>query len=222
MGALLAQLLPTAILGALAPLPILVVVSLLMAKGGLAKAVGFGGALVLVFALIGVIALVSSSGSAGNSDDKGSVVTGTILAVLGALFVVLAIKQWVGAPDPDAAPPKFMTQLDSMSVAKATVLGSVIGVINVKQLGIFVGGVAQIVEAGVSAAEQWIALLLLVVVIQIGVIGVIGAYVVAREWAVRQLGRLQAWLVGHNRVLGIALGLVVGVLFLVKGVAQIV
>ena len=221
MGGLLVQLLPTAILGALSPLPILIVVSLLMSKGGRVKAMGFGAALIAVFAVIGVIALTSSPAGSG-STDTGSAVTGTIIAVLGVLFLVIAVKQWVGAPDPDAPPPKFMAALDSMSAGKAIVLGLIIAVINVKQLGIFIGGVVQIVASDVSTAQRWIALVVLLVIVQIGVIAVIGADVVAPNWATRQLQRLQAWLVHNNRVIGIVLGLVVGVLFVVKGVGQIV
>jgi Sap, sulfolipid-1-addressing protein len=135
LGSLLGQLIPTAIVGALAPLPIIIVVTLLMSKGGLAKAIGFGGALVAVFAVIGIIALATSSGGSG-SGSKGSAVTGTIIAVLGVLFVLLAVKQLLHAPDPDA-PPKFMTALDSMSPARAAVFGMVLALINVKQLGIY-------------------------------------------------------------------------------------
>ncbi len=37
----------------------------------------------------------------------------------------------------------------------------------------------------------------------------------------RELRRFRGWMVKHNRVISIVLGLVIGVLFLVKGVAQI-
>ena len=175
MGSLLAQLIPTAIVGALAPLPIIIVVTLLMAKGGLGKAVGFGGAFVAVFAVIGIIALATSSGGS-HSGSKGSAITGTILAVLGVLFVLTAVKLLVQAPDPDAPPPKFMTALDSMSVGRAAVLG---------------------------------------------VIGAIVGYVAAPDWASRELQRFRGWLVKHNRVIGIVLGLVIGAWFIIWGVTQI-
>lgn len=221
MGSLLAQLIPTAVIGALALLPVLVVVSLLMSNGGLIKAIFFGGALTAVFAVIGIIVLATSSGASG-SGSKGSAVTGTIIAVLGVLFVLLAVKQLVQAPDPDAPPPKFMTALDSMSAGRAAVFGLVIGLINLKQLGIYIGGVALIVHADVSAADRWVALVILLIVIQIGVIGTIAVYAAAQDWTSRELQRLRGWMVKHNRVISIVLSLVIGVLFIVKGVAQIV
>ena len=67
--------------------------------------------------------------------------------MLGVLFVLLAVKQLVNAPDPDAPPPKFMTALDTMSVGRATAFGAILALINFKQLGIYVGGIAQIVDA---------------------------------------------------------------------------
>jgi threonine/homoserine/homoserine lactone efflux protein len=202
VGNLLGQLIPTAIVGALAPLPIIIVVTLLMSKGGLVTVIGFGAALVAVFAVIGVIVLATSSGGSG-SGSKASAVTGTIIAVLGVLFVLLAVKQLLHAPDPDAPPPKFMTALDFMSPVRAAVFGVVIALINVKQLGIYVGGVAMIVHADVSAAARWVALVILLVVVQIGAIGAIAAYAADRDWTSRKLQRFRGWMVAHNRVISI-------------------
>src|SRR5207247_1525694 len=154
------------------------------------------------FAIIGVVALASASTNAGAS-DKGSAVTGTIVAVLGAVLLVVAIKQLVNAPDPDAAPPRFMTRLDSMSAGGATVLGVVIGLINIKQLGIYVACISQILAANISTAQGRVALGVLLVVIQFGVIGPILVYVLARDWATRVLQALRGWLIHNNRVISI-------------------
>jgi hypothetical protein len=70
MGNLPGQLIPTAIVGALAPLPIIIVVTLLMSKDGLVTAIGFGAALVAVFAVIGVIVLATSSGRSGSGSGS--------------------------------------------------------------------------------------------------------------------------------------------------------
>ncbi len=126
----------------------------------------------------------------------------TIIAVLGVLFVLLAVKQLVNAPDPDAPPPKFMTALDTMPVGRATAFGAILALINFKQLGIYIGGIAQIVDADVSTMQQWIALVVLLIILEIGVIAPIVVFVAAREWATRQLRRFEGWLVRHNRVLG--------------------
>ena len=221
MGSLLWQLIPVALFGAIAPLPITVVVTFLMSKGGVFKATGFAAGLVGVLAVIGAITLATASGRS-DSNNTGSAITGTIIAVLGVLFVLLAVKQLVNAPDPDAPPPKFMTALDTMPVGRATAFGAILALINFKQLGTYVGGIAQIVDADVSTVQQWIALVVLLIILEIGVIAPIVVFVAAQEWATRQLRRFEGWLVRHNRVLGIVLGLVVGIWFIVKGVTQIV
>lgn len=46
-----------------------------------------------------------------------------------------------------------MTKLDSVSAVGATVLGVVMGLINTKQLGIYVACISQIVEANISTAQ---------------------------------------------------------------------
>jgi threonine/homoserine/homoserine lactone efflux protein len=114
-----------------------------------------------------------------------------------------------------------MTALDSMSALGVLGVGVILALINVKQLGIYVGGVAQIVHADVSTAQRWVALVVLLVLIQVGVIAPIVVYAVARGWATRQLLRFRGWLVRSNRVIGIVLGLVIGTWFTIKGITQI-
>jgi hypothetical protein len=217
---LLIKLIPTALVGALNVVPITVVVTLLMAKGGLARAIAFGIGQIGAFAAIGVIALATASTNAGSS-DTGSAVTGTIIAIIGALLLVLAVKQLLGAPDPDAPPPAYMAKLERMSVSGALVTGLVLALINVKQLGIYAAGVSEIVEADVSAAQGWVAFVVLLVLIQSGVIVPVLAYVLAPEWATKTLITLRSWLITHNRVISIVLGLVVGAWFVIAGVAEI-
>ncbi len=220
VGDLLWQLIPIALFGAASPLPITVVVTLLMSERGVAKAIAFGGGLIGVLAVIGVFTLSRSSDSDASSSTQSTVV-GTIIAALGVLLVLMAVKLIVNAPDPDAPPPKFMTSLTTISAGRAAGFGAILALINFKQLGIFIGGVAEIVEAEVSGTQQWIALIVLLVVLQLGVIAPIVVYVVARDWATRQLVRFQEWLARHNRAIGIVLGLVIGILFIVEGVSII-
>jgi len=142
MADLLTKLIPTALVGAINVVPITVVVTLLMARGGLARAVAFGIGQSGALAAIGGIALATASTNAG-STDTGSAVTGTIIAVVGGLLLILALKQLLGAPDPDAPPPTYMAKLESMSVSGALVMGLVLGLVNVKQLGIYAAGIAE-------------------------------------------------------------------------------
>ena len=220
MADLLIKLIPTALIGAINLVPITVVVTLLMAKGGLARAIAFAIGQIGTFAAVGVIALATASTNAG-SRDTGSAVTGTIIAILGALLLVLAVKLLVGAPDPDTPPPTYMAKLESMSASGAFATGLVLALINVKQLGIYAAGVAEIVEADVSTSQGWVALAILLVLIQTGVIVPILAYLLARDWAMRTLMKLRGWLVEHNRVISIVIGLVVGAWFVIEGVTQI-
>ncbi len=145
VGDLLWQLIPIALFGAASPLPI-TVVTLLMSERGVAKAIAFGGGLMGVLAVIGIFTLSRSSDSSASSSTQSTVV-GTIIAALGVLFVLMAVKLIVNAPDPDAPPPKFMTSLTTMSAGRAAGFGAILALINFKQLGIFIGGVAEIVEA---------------------------------------------------------------------------
>ena len=59
------------------------------------------------------------------------------------------------------------------------------------------------------------------ILLQLGVIAPIVVYLVAHDWATRQLVRFQEWLARYNRAIGIVLGLVIGILFIVEGVSII-
>jgi threonine/homoserine/homoserine lactone efflux protein len=220
MGTLLGELIPAAIVAAIAPLPITVLITFLTSDGGLGKALAFTAAVLASFAVVGVIALLTAGTDAGTS-EKGSAVTGTVIAVLGGLFLWMGIKQLVGAPDPDAPPPKVMGKLDTMSPAGAAVFGVLIALINFKQVGIYLGGISQIVAADVPETDRWVALAILLVVIQIGVIVPILAYLLAPAQATRALEQCRNWLTSNSRVISIVLGLVIGGWFLIKGVTQI-
>lgn len=220
MTGLLSRLIPTAIVGALAPVPIIIIISLLISKRGMAKAVGFGLAMTGTLAVVGAIVLATASSNAG-STGHGSAVTGTILAAASIVFLLIAIKQLLTTPDPDAPLPKFMSRLDDMSPAAAAVFGVIIEVINLKQIGIYLGGVKLIVNAHVTPAEGWVALAILLVVIQLGVIVPLAGYSLAGNRATYVLQRLRGWLVTNNRAMSIVLGLVIGAAFLVVGVTEI-
>jgi threonine/homoserine/homoserine lactone efflux protein len=220
VGTLLGELIPAAIVAAIAPLPITVLITFLASEGGLARAMAFALAVLTSFAVVGVIALLTAGADAGTS-EKGSAVTGTVIAVLGGLFLWMGIKQLVGAPDPDAPPPKIMGKLDTMSPAGAALFGVLLALINFKQVGIYLGGISQIVAADVPEADRWIALAILIVVIQIGVIVPVVAYVLAPARATGMLQRVRDWLTSNSRVISIVLGLVIGGWFLIKGITQI-
>jgi hypothetical protein len=143
-------------------------------------------ALVGAINLVPITVVVTLRTNAGSS-DTGSAVTGTIIAILGALLLVLAVRLLVGAPDPDTPPPAYMAKLESTSASDALVTGLVLALITVKQLGIYAAGVAEMVEADVSTSQGWVALTILLVLIQTGVIVPILAYLLAREWAMRTL-----------------------------------
>ena len=217
MAGLLSKLIPTAILGALAPVAIIVLISLLISRRGLAKALAFGLASIGTLAIVGAIALATASTNAGSSEKE---ITGTVLVVLGIAFLVIAARQLLHAPELEA-PPRVMVKLDEMSPVAAAVFGVIAEGINVKQIAIYLGGVKLIVNADVTAVEGWLALVILLAIIQLGLIIPVAAYLLAPDPATRVLQRFRGWLVANNRVISIVLGLVVGAAFLVVGISEI-
>src|SRR4051812_15892297 len=217
----LASLVPIAIAGALAPLPIALVISLLMSKRGLPKATAFVVAETLVYAGICVLAFSTSNLTLGSAGLRSAVV-GSLFALFGMALWWVALSQYVGGRRPERWGRGYFDKLDHMSAGSAALLGGVVTLLDVKQLGVYLVGGSEIVDAGVSPTHTWTVSLVFVAVFQIGQIAAIAAYAGSRRRASGLLERLRGWLLPRLRGMSVFLGSTVGAWFLVLAVEQFV
>src|SRR5215203_5163835 len=112
MPELWTALLPLAIGSALIPIEIALTIVLLRSQGGVPKALAWVGGMTVVrlaqlIVLGSVIRVAVDDGQGGTS-----IVEGTILLVVGVVFLVVAARKATDQPDEDAPPPGWMTVLD--------------------------------------------------------------------------------------------------------------
>ncbi|WP_280305463.1 GAP family protein, partial [Nocardia neocaledoniensis] len=144
MGSVLGDLLPLAVGVALSPIPIVAAILMILSRNAGGSAKGFAAGWVAGILLVTVIVtLVSGSLSEGSAQEPSAVVS-WIKIVLGAVLVVLAVRQWQARAD--TAVPAWMQAIDSMTTAKATGLGALLSGVNPKNLllclsaGLVIGG----------------------------------------------------------------------------------
>ena len=200
--------------GSIAPPLLLLTILFLGSQRPLANA----GALTLGYfttcAVIGIAGLTLFGGAESAVSTVGRVVSISV----GALLLVLGIRNLLNAPDPDAQAPGWMESVKSMSPARAFLFGMALFPLQVKNLAIFVACLNLIIVSDLSFGGSIIDLGLVLVVFAIPVLALIGLYVAAPQRASSVLRSLQAWMGRNSRTITVVLCLAFGAFFLVRGI----
>ena len=222
MGSTVGEILPLAVGIAISPIPIIAAILMLLSPKAKGTSLGFlFGWLVGIIVVIVAFILISSV--LAQPADGPSTIVGVIKIVLGALLLLLAAKQWRSRPakGETAALPKWMAAIDSMTPAKALVLGVLLSAVNPKNLlmaasaGLVVGG------AGLSVGEQVAVIAVFTVIAASTVLVPVIAYLAASAKMAAPLERLRVWLVDNNATIMAVLLLVIGVSVIGKGIGSL-
>jgi len=179
------------------------------------NALAFLGGVASVYLVVGALTLLFFSQILSDL-SAGTVIIDAILVLAGLFLLALAARSFFIAPDPDAPPPGWMRRITTISTGQAFLFGVILAC-SIRYLLIFLSGVALIDETGVTPAQGTIALLVLITLTLFFQIILVSLYVSNARRARVQLSALMEWLTRHNRVIMTILFLVLGVIFLVKG-----
>lgn len=219
MGSAIGQILPTAIGVAISPVPIIAVVLLLASPKGKGKALGFLVGWLIGLGLVGVLVLLLAEPAGASTDDGPAMWVGWLLAALGALAILLGIRQFRGRPRGDVEPsmPKWMAAIDKFTTGRSTAIGFVLAALNPKNLTLTLAAAATIAAAGLSSTESYVVLAVFVVIGTIGLAIPIGIYFVGGDRAAGTLDELHHWLAIHNAAIMSVLFVVIGAKLLGNG-----
>ncbi|HWI01219.1 MAG TPA: GAP family protein [Propionibacteriaceae bacterium] len=221
MGTAIGEMLPLAIGIAISPTTITATVLMLLSNaksrtvGLLVGCVlGVGGAVSLSTLLSTLLPLQDSAGPSPGA--------GVIKLVAGALFLVLAGRQWRGRPKTDerAELPKWMSAADSMTPAKALVLGLLLSAVVPKNLLLALSAGVIVGEAALSVGQAAVVILVFTVIATSTVAVPVVAYLVAPARMSGPLERLREWLVDNNVTIMVVVLFVIGVVMIGNGIAS--
>ncbi len=221
MGTVVGAILPLAIAIAISPIPIIAAILMLLAPKAKGTSVGFLlGWVVGILVAVTVFTLLSSVLPGGS--DESSPVHGVIQLVLGAALLILALRQWRSRPKPgeEAALPKWMSAIDSMSAGKGFGLGFLLAAVNPKNLLLGASAGVTIGSAGLPVGEAAVVIAVFTVIAAASVAIPVIAYLVASERMAGPLESLRAWLVHNNAAVMAVLLLVIGFVLIGKGIAS--
>jgi threonine/homoserine/homoserine lactone efflux protein len=222
VGQAIGDLLPSAVGVALSPVPIIAVILMLGTQRATTNGPAFAVGWVVGLVVVSVVVLLLTNG-ADNSSSGTSTAVGWIKLVFGVLFLLLALQQWRSRPAPgtEAAMPRWMAAIDSITPGKALGIGALLSGLNPKNLALTVAAAASISQAGLSGGGDVVAVAVFVVIGSVTVAGPVIVYLVARERSARSLASIKDFMAAHNAVIMMVVLLVLGAKLLGNGIATL-
>jgi threonine/homoserine/homoserine lactone efflux protein len=222
MGDVIGEILPLAVGIAVSPIPIIAAILMLLSPKARGTSLGFLLGWVLgIVVVVGVFTLLSSVLPDSDS-DASKPVAGTIQIILGALLLLLAVKEWRSRPHPGTEPelPKWMAAIDTMTVVRGLVLGFVLAGLNPKNLLMGVAAGVAIGGGNLDSGTIVVAVVVFTIVAASTVAIPVIAYLVASAKMAGPLEALRTWLVHNNSTVMAVLLLVIGVVLIGKGIGS--
>jgi threonine/homoserine/homoserine lactone efflux protein len=222
MNEAIGDILPLALGIAISPIPVIAAILMLLSPKAKSTSLGFllGWLLGIIIAVV-VFTLLASVLPEGDS-DQSQPIAGVIKITLGALLLLLAVRQWRSRPTGDAEPalPKWMAAIDTMTAIRAILLGFVLSALNPKNLLMGVAAGVAIGSADLPVSESAAAIAIFTVIAASTVAIPVIAYLLASAKMAGPLEALRKWLVRNNATVMSVLLLVIGVVVIGKGIAS--
>ena len=220
MGAVIGDILPLALGVAISPIPIIAAILMLLSPKARVTSVGFllGWVAGIVIAVT-VFTLLASVLPRGETDDSHPV-KGVIQLVLGALLLLLALRQWRGRPRAGEEPalPKWMQAIDQVTFAKALGLGFLLSAVNPKNLLLAAAAGTDIGSARLDTGSIVIVIAVFTVIAASTILIPVVGYLIAADRLKAPLAALRGWHAKDNPLIKAVLLLVIGANLIGKGI----
>ncbi|MDH3753181.1 MAG: GAP family protein, partial [Acidimicrobiia bacterium] len=220
MGAAIGDILGMAVGVAISPVPVIAVILMLFSSRASANSLSFLAGWVTGLAAAGLIVLALGVEASTAGEANGG---GVIKIVIGALFVVLGIRQWSLRPRGDEGPemPGWMATIDDFNAAKSFGLAFLLSAVNPKNLGLTIAAVASIGASGLETGEEIGTLAVFVVLASLTVAVPVIVNLVLGSKAEQGLTEMKDWLVTNNNTVMAVLFVVLGAKVLGDGIASV-
>lgn len=210
---------PAAIGVALSPAGIVQLILVLLSNRAKVNGAVYLATVMATVFLIPVIGAFAVEVTTDESTDQPSTVKGVVLVALGALLLLVAVKNWRNRADTSV--PAVFDTIARMGPGAVFVLAVGVACFNPKNLLMLLAAGADAGASGQSTAAIVGALAIFTVIATLPFSLAVGYMFVGGAKATVGLERLRNWLTGHNRmIMAIVLG-VLAVAILAKGIGAL-
>ena len=218
MGSAIGAILGQAVGVAISPVPIIAVILMLFSKAAKVNSLSF--LVGWIIGLLGAGMIVLAMG-VSSSDGAPSTTSGWIKIAIGALFVVLGVKQWMGRPKKGetATTPGWMSSIDDFTAAKSFGIGVLLSGVNPKNLGLTIAAAATIGGSGLSSGDEAIVMVVFVLIASLTVAAPVILNLILGSKAEHTLTEMKEWLIDNNATVMSVLFVVLGAKVLGAGIA---
>jgi hypothetical protein len=214
------QSLPLALVVALSPVPITVVIVLLTTSRATANGIAFAGGWFVGLAVVGAILLVIEAQAPESESGHPATWVSVLKVVAGALLVLAGGWQfWRGrGRETSPALPNWMGRLEGLSPARGFLAGTGLAGVSPKNILLILGGLSVINATGIRPRDQALAFAVFAVVGTIGVAIPVAISVVLKDRASTVLAKLREWMTEKQFLIMAILSSGIGVKLIADGV----
>jgi len=207
---------------ALSPVPVAAVLIILSTPRARLAAPSFLAGWILGIGAIGLAVFFTPGLETARGEPTR--LAGFLASALGAMLLVLSIRQWRSRPAHGRAveAPELLSRLDEMHAGRVAFVGFLLSALNPKNLGFTAAGVAAIDESMLGPADQTLVFLVFVLVASASIAMPILGFLAFGERAEVRFALWKDWLIANNAAVMAVLLLVFGVLILGRGIAIVV
>ncbi|MER3433834.1 MAG: hypothetical protein C4288_10465 [Leptolyngbya sp. ERB_1_1] len=214
------DLLPMILGTALAPAWVIIVLLILRNQNGLVKAIAFVIGTTVVRLLQGVIFGYLLRNAKGIEEANGSSpVVSVLLAVLGILLLISAVKKLINEEDPDAPPPKWISTFEQATPLALLAAGAVSTLIAPKLWVFTLSTIGIILGADLNPWDTFKTYFLYTLAAQTLLILPLLLCAIAPHQSARILQSISDWLTQNKKPITLLVSLVFGSYFLWKGLS---
>ena len=220
MSELILSLIPLAFAAALQPPQVIALIVLLQTKRGASNGSAYVAGIIAFRLALGLsfwLLISSVEASIESTGGRFSILVGAVLAVLGLLMLVYALRRAFSAPDEDQAAASWLDTLQDVSPARAALVGVAFLALDPKDWITDMAAVNLVADADLSRSTSLLTYLVYLLLAQSLLLLPLILTLVAPQQAQRYLGPFSVWMKRHDRSIEIIVAIIFGLLFLFIG-----
>ncbi len=198
----------------------LVILLLISGRGwqkGLAYALGYTGS----YCIIGVSAVLFGYRKFRPDGKSTYTAVSVLLLFLGLLLLWIAFRNIRKPVSGKKDPPRFFSFVDNLSPLKALGFGSLVSLINFKNLTMYLTAISGVILSGLDVRQKIIIALAASITFCLSVLIPVGIYLMFPKHAGIMLNKIKNTIQNRGREISIFAPVIFAAIFILKGISQL-